>query len=45
LYIVEIVSHHHLKDGEQLTIRDKAVIVDIVDLEGKAEFLLLRGSS
>ena len=41
LGVVQIVSHHHFEDLEELTIRDEAVVVDVVDLEGEAKLLLL----
>lgn len=36
LQVGEIVAHHHLQDGEELAIRDEAILVDIVNLEGEA---------
>ena len=44
LGVIEIVTHHHFEYLEELTIGDEAIVVDIVDLEGEAEFLLLAGA-
>ena len=43
LHIVEVIADHHLEYREQLSIRDVAVIVDVVDLESKSKLLLLGG--
>ena len=43
LHIVEVIADHHLEHREQLSIRDVAVIVDVVDLESKSKLLLLGG--
>ena len=42
LDIVQVASNHHLKHVEKLSIRNVSIVVNIVDLEGKSEFLLLR---
>jgi hypothetical protein len=41
LQVGKVIADHHLEDGEELAIGDKAVLVDIVDLEGEAQFVLL----
>ena len=35
LSIVQVVTHHHLEDLEELTVRDIAIVVDVVNLEGE----------
>lgn len=45
LHIVEVSANHHLEHGEELSVRDVAVVVNIVDLEGETEFLLLLSTS
>ncbi len=44
LSVIEVVSHHHFQDGEELTVRNEPVIVDVVNLKSKFEFFLLRGA-
>lgn len=41
LLILEVAPHHHLQDDEQLSVADVAVSVDVVDLEGEMQLLLL----
>ena len=41
MQVGEVIAHHHLEDGEKFAIGDEAVLVDIIDLEGEAEFVLL----
>jgi len=45
LHIVQVATDHHLEDLEELAVRNEAVIVDVVDLEGKSELVLLAGTS
>ena len=45
LDIIQVVSDHHFQDLEQFTIRDEAVVVDVVDLESKSKFVLLACTS
>lgn len=35
LQVSQIVSHHHLQHSEKLSIGDKPVLVDIINLEGE----------
>lgn len=44
LHVVQVVANHHLEHGEQLAVRNVAVIVDVVDLEGEAQFFFLTGT-
>ena len=44
LSIVKVVSNHHLKDLKELTVGDEAIVVDIVDLEGKTQLFLRAGT-
>jgi hypothetical protein len=41
LLILEIASNHHLEHDKQLAIGDEAITVNVVDLEGEPELLLL----
>lgn len=41
LHVVQVAANHHLQDGEQLSIGNESVVIDVVDLEGKAEFVLI----
>ena len=41
LLVLQVASDHHLQDDEQLAIADEAVAVNVVDLEGEAQLLLL----
>lgn len=41
LQVGEVVADHHLEDGEELAVGDEAVLVDVVDLEGEAQLVLL----
>ena len=40
LHIVQVVTHHHFQNLEQLTVRDETIVVDVVNLESKSEFLV-----
>lgn len=44
LQIREIVPHHHLQNCEQFSVGDEPVLVDVVDLEGEAQLVLLVGA-
>ena len=44
LDIVEVGADHHLEDLEQFAIGNEAVVVDVVDLECKAQLLFLTGA-
>jgi hypothetical protein len=44
LHVVEVAADHHLEHGEELAVGDEAVVVDVVDLEGEAELVLLRSA-
>ena len=41
LHILKIASHHHLQYNKQLPIANVSVTVDVIDLEGKSQFLFL----
>jgi hypothetical protein len=41
LLVLEVAADHHLEDDEELAVADVAVAVDVVDLEGEAQLLLL----
>ena len=41
LEILQVVSHHRLEHLEELHVGDKAVVVNVVDPEGKPQFLFL----
>ena len=41
LDVVQVVADHHLQHLEQLAVRDEAVVVDVVDLEGESQLLLV----
>jgi len=41
LHVVQVAADHHLEHGEELAIRDEAVVVDVVDLEGEAQLIFL----
>ena len=45
LNIIQIVTDHHFDYGEQLTIGNIAIVVDVVNLESKSKLLLLGGAS
>ena len=45
LHVGEVGTHHHFKHSEELTVRDEAVVVHVINLEGKTELLLARCSS
>ena len=40
LHIVQVVTHHHFQNLEQFTVRDETIVVDVVNLESKSEFLV-----
>lgn len=44
LQICEIIAHHHLQNCEQFSIGDESILVDVVDLEGEAQLVLLVGA-
>ena len=44
LDVVQVGAYHHLENLEELSVRNEAVIVDIVDLEGEAQLFLLAGA-
>jgi hypothetical protein len=41
LHIVKVVAHHHLQNGEELSVGDEPVAIDVINLEGESELLLL----
>ena len=41
LDVREVASNHHLQYGEQFSVRNVTIIIDIVDLEGKLQLLLV----
>ena len=41
LGVVQVGAHHHLQNLEQFSVRDKAVIVDVIDLEGETKLVIL----
>ena len=41
LLVLEVAADHHLEHDEELAVADVAVAVDVVDLEGELELLLL----
>ena len=43
LWFREIVAHHHLENCEEFSVADKPVIINIIDLECKLEFLFRWG--
>ena len=45
LDVVQVAADHHLKDLEELAVGDVVVIVNVIDLEGKSEFVFLTGTS
>ena len=42
LDVVQVVANHHLEHIEELTVRDEAVAVDVVNLESEPQLLLMR---
>ena len=44
LNVIQVITNHHFEDCEQLTIWNKTVIVDVIDLECKSKLVLLRRS-
>jgi len=42
LDVIQVATHHHLQHLEELSIRNKTVVVYVVDLEGKTELILVR---
>ena len=44
LQVGQVVAHHHLEHCEQFSIRDEAVLVDVVYLECEAQFVLFVGA-
>ena len=45
LHVVQVVPNHHLQNGEELSVGDVSIAVDVVDLEGESQLLLLARSS
>ena len=41
LNIIQVVSNHHLEHLEKLTIGDKSVIIDVVNLESESQLFFL----
>lgn len=41
LLILQVTAHHHLQHNEKLSIADVAITIDVVDLEGEPQLLLL----
>ncbi len=42
LHVVQVVPHHHLEHSKELTVRNEAVVVDIVNLKREPQLLFLR---
>ena len=42
LCVVQVSADHHLEHLEKFTIRNKSIIVNVVDLESETQFVLLR---
>ena len=45
LYVIQVVADHHLEHGKELTVRDVAIIVDVINLESESQLFFLRRSS
>ena len=45
LHIIQVISNHHFEDHEQLSIRDKSIVINIINLESKSKLLLLGATS
>ena len=41
LNVRKVAPNHHLEHSEQFSVRNVTIIIDIVDLEGKLQFLLV----
>lgn len=41
LLILEVAANHHLQHDEELAVADESISVNVVDLEGEAQLLLL----
>ena len=41
LLVLQVAANHHLEHNEELAVADEAVAVNVVDLEGKLQLLLL----
>jgi hypothetical protein len=44
LKVGQVIPHHHFQHCEQLAVCDEAVLVDVVDLEGEAQFVFFVGA-
>lgn len=44
LQVCQVVPNHHLQDREELSVGDVAVLVDVIDLEGETQLLLVVGA-
>lgn len=44
LDVIEVGADHHLEHLEELTVRNEAIVVDVVDLESETELVLLGGA-
>lgn len=45
LDVIKVVTDHHLEYGEELTVWDVSVLVNIVDLESESELFFVRSAS
>lgn len=45
LHVIEVVSNHHLEHCKELSVRDVAVTINIVNLECESQLLLLARAS
>ena len=45
LHIIKVASNHHLQNSKELPVRDEAVVVNVINLESKTQFIFLCGSS
>ena len=43
LDVVQVVADHHLQHLEELTVRDVAIIIDVVNLECESQLLFVSG--
>lgn len=44
LEVGEIVAHHHFEHGEEFSVGDEAVLVDVIDFEGESQFVFFVGA-
>ena len=42
--IIQVAADHHFKHSEKFPVRDESVVVNVINLEGEAELVLLAGS-